>query len=86
MKSNERLDEIEGKWTHSKMDYTDIRWLIDRAKRLTEELEQMPATMYFALLETTAWMGIPEKNREKCISEHVSNIKFIVNKVLEGEE
>ena len=29
-----KLKEIEDKWTHSRMDYTDSRWLIDRIKLL----------------------------------------------------
>jgi hypothetical protein len=41
MTATERLKEIEDKWTHSRMDYTDSRWLIARVHRLEEALDHI---------------------------------------------
>jgi len=60
--------------------------LTARVKKLEAQLQSMPNIMYLELLETTAWMGIPEKKREDCISAQVDNIKFIVNRALEGND
>ncbi len=46
-------------------------------------LTRMPDIMYLELLETTAWMGIPENKRKACIQEQTDNIRFIVAEVLD---
>lgn len=38
MTPQEKLKKIEEKWTHSRMDYTDSKWLIQRIKTLEEAL------------------------------------------------
>jgi len=45
-------------------------------------LEAQPQVVYETLLETTAWMGIPEANRAKFIQERIENVRFIVDKAL----
>jgi len=89
VKPSERLAEIEKYYeerinpNHPKKNVT---WLIARIKKLEAQLRSMPNIMYLELLETTAWMGIPENKREACIKQQVSNIQFIVDKTLEGDD
>lgn len=43
MKPSERVKEIENKWCDSigKIDTSEVNWLINRVKRLTEALEDI---------------------------------------------
>ena len=41
MTNKERLKDIENKWIHSRMDYVDSRWLIDRINTLTQALTEI---------------------------------------------
>jgi hypothetical protein len=34
-----RIDEIADKWIHSRIDYTDTKWLIERVRKLETALE-----------------------------------------------
>lgn len=55
---------------------------LDREERLKSALRSMPKIMTESLFEITAFMGIPEERRKAVITENVSNIEFIINKVL----
>lgn len=43
---------------------------------LSVKLQRTVDAAYHALLEMSAWMGIPEKKREKQIEEYMSNVKY----------
>ena len=58
----------------------DRIWNEEFTKNNIEDLEcRLSRTVnaaYFALLEITAWMGIPEHNRHKMIKEMMENVKY----------
>lgn len=64
-----RVKELELELTKCKTD--------SKALKLAEKrLSRTVSAAYHALLEMSAWLGVPEKKRTKYIDDHMSNVHF----------
>lgn len=50
--------------------------MTDKLADLETRLKRTVSAAYYALLETTAWMGIPEHKRHAWIEEMMSNVRY----------
>lgn len=62
-------------WAHTRS-LGEIGELKEKETDLSVKLQRTVDAAYHALLEMSAWMGIPEKKRHAQIEEFMSNVKF----------
>jgi hypothetical protein len=50
--------------------------LLDQIEDRDVKLKRTVNAAFHALLEMSAWMGIPEKKRQKYIDSHMENVRY----------
>lgn len=63
-----------------------LREAQEENKLIKIRLERTVDAAYHALLEMSAWMGLPESKRQHQIEEHMSNVKFCAENNVPGDE
>jgi uncharacterized coiled-coil DUF342 family protein len=78
--SRKKIAELKDSFTEAlaERDAANKRIVDLEAERddLSVKLQRTVSAAYHALLEMTAWMGMPEKKRHAQIEEYMSNVKF----------
>jgi len=78
------LEEVKQRLEYTRTIYPDVYIKdfldLERAVKVIEDydvrLKRTVNTAYHALLEMSAWLGIPEEKRHKHIEELMSNVKY----------